>query len=231
MGKKIKAEERVVEQPKVETPMDRARVYVDGNRRTCLALRITDDACTFIPLDIEGLDVQTWSRKKFEDNYEQLFDYPVLRASRVFIDIAQKHGATKEVMDELRLLTVVTEKEYIMATTKKAAAAAKLAGTKTAAAKPKAVKTEKSTAPKEPSAPRETASGMFQELLVEGKLSDDQIFKKVQAKFGLADDKRGYVNWYRNKLVKDGKLKAPPKAAEKPAPKAAEKKPAAKKKK
>jgi hypothetical protein len=228
MGKKkVEAEEpKTIVQPKVETPLDRTKVYVDWNRRTCLALRMTDDACTFIPLNIEGLDVQTWSRKKFEENYDELFDYPVLRASRVFIDLAQKHGATPEVMDEIRLLTAVTEKEYIMATTKKAAAAAKLATTKpkaakapkAAAAEVKAPKTPKAAAEvkapktqKEPAAPRETAASMFRELIVEGKLNDDQIFAKVQAKFGLSDDKRSYVNWNRSKLVREGVIKAQPK--------------------
>lgn len=50
----------------------------------------------------------------------------------------------------------------------------------------------------------ETAAGMFRQLIREGKLSDDAIFKKVQAKFGLDDSKRSYVGWYRNQLKKAG---------------------------
>lgn len=50
----------------------------------------------------------------------------------------------------------------------------------------------------------ETAANMFRTLIREGKLSDDAIFKKVQAKFGLDDGKRSYVGWYRNQLKKAG---------------------------
>lgn len=59
-------------------------------------------------------------------------------------------------------------------------------------------------AAKEKQAPRETASKMFRELIMDGKLNDDQIFQKVQAKFGLGDEKRNYVKWYRNHLKKTG---------------------------
>lgn len=50
----------------------------------------------------------------------------------------------------------------------------------------------------------ETAADMFRALIREGKLTDDEIFKKVQAKFSLTDNKRSYVGWYRNQLVKAG---------------------------
>ena len=101
-----------------------------------------------------------------------------------------------------------------MATTKKAASAA--AKTKTAAkaktAKPAAktavAKTTKVT--KAPAAKKETgekkpsAANMFKDLIMEGKLTDDQIFAKVQKEFGLDDNKRSYVKWYRNDLTKKG---------------------------
>ena len=51
---------------------------------------------------------------------------------------------------------------------------------------------------------KESASQMFKNLIMEGKLTDEQIFKKVQAKFGLDDNKSSYVKWYRNDLVKKG---------------------------
>ena len=52
--------------------------------------------------------------------------------------------------------------------------------------------------------PRESAARLFQDLIMEGKLTDDQIFKRVQEKFGLDDSKRSYVAWYRNHLKKQG---------------------------
>jgi len=62
-------------------------------------------------------------------------------------------------------------------------------------------KTIKNTTEKKP---RESASAMFQALLLAGELSDDKIFQKVQKKFGLDDKKRSYVAWYRNHLKKKG---------------------------
>jgi len=49
-----------------------------------------------------------------------------------------------------------------------------------------------------------SAAAMFQGLILEGKLTDDEIFAAVQEQFGLDDKKRSYVGWYRNKLKKDG---------------------------
>ncbi len=45
---------------------------------------------------------------------------------------------------------------------------------------------------------------MFQALIMAGELTDLDIFYAVQAKFGLDDNKRGYVGWYRNNMRKKG---------------------------
>lgn len=101
--------------------------------------------------------------------------------------------------DVERLLDNLTDGEKAMATKAK-----KVKDKKTAAKQAK-----KSGADK---APRESAAGMFCELIMAGNLTDDKIFEKVQTKFGLGDDKRKYVAWYRNKLTKDGRK--PPAAKE-----------------
>lgn len=53
-----------------------------------------------------------------------------------------------------------------------------------------------------------TAASMFRELIMADgktqKLTDDQIFAKVQEKFGLDDSRRTYVAWYRKDLAKKG---------------------------
>lgn len=67
---------------------------------------------------------------------------------------------------------------------------------------------EKKKAERAAAGPKEkkpSASGMFCDLIMAGKDTDDQIFAKVQKAFGLDDSKRSYVGWYRNKLLKDGK--------------------------
>jgi hypothetical protein len=104
--------------------------------------------------------------------------------------------------DVERLLDNLTDGEIAMATKAKQVKAKKVAA-----------KVAKKTASKGgEKAPRESAAGMFCELIMAGNLTDDKIFEKVQAKFGLSDDKRKYVAWYRNKLTKDGKK--PPAAKE-----------------
>jgi len=58
--------------------------------------------------------------------------------------------------------------------------------------------------PAKPGEKKPSAAQMFQDLIMAGKLTDDQIFEKVQAEFGLDEKKRGYVKWYRNHLKKQG---------------------------
>ena len=101
-----------------------------------------------------------------------------------------------------------------MATAKKQTTAEKPA-TKPATKKAAPVKTakvEKPTAkaakpaakPVKAGEKKPSAAQMFQDLIMAGKLTDDQIFEKVQAEFGLDEKKRGYVKWYRNHLKKQG---------------------------
>lgn len=92
--------------------------------------------------------------------------------------------------------------------------------TKTAA--PKADKPAKApAAPKEPKPARPSVSARFCELIMEGKKTDDEIFAAVQKEFGLSDEKRSYVSWNRNNLIKKGKNPPPPVGgAAKPGPKA-----------
>jgi len=109
-----------------------------------------------------------------------------------------------------------------MATTKKQTAAEKPAAAKAAkpvakkaAAKPieakagrraidPVVKTKPAEKPAKTGEKKMSAAQMFQDLIMAGKLTDDQIFEKVQAEFGLDEKKRGYVKWYRNHLKKQG---------------------------
>lgn len=97
------------------------------------------------------------------------------------------NGLTSDQPNVEGLLHTPTDKENEMAKAK---------------AKKKAAKVAKKTGV---AVPRETAAGMFRELILEGKLTDDQIFAKVKAKFKLDDKKRSYVAWYRNALTKEGK--------------------------
>lgn len=57
-------------------------------------------------------------------------------------------------------------------------------------------------------APAKSASALFQELIMDGKLTDDEIFEEVKRQFGLDDSKKGYVKWYRAHMRKKG-IKVP----------------------
>ena len=178
----------------------------DRERRTCIQVDRQDGVVKFIPLDATtGLEVLTSDETEFDQRYKPMVDYPVERAAKLYISYAQYLGASEEVLKYLGKLITITKQEFEMATKKKPAGSAPAkkapakAPAKKAAAKPAGEK-------------KESAAQMFQELIMEGKLTDDKIFEKVQAKFGLDDKKRSYVAWYRNYLTKQGKK--PPAAKE-----------------
>lgn len=82
--------------------------------------------------------------------------------------------------------------------------AAELAGQKVD--RPVAVRTGKAIVEKGRKVSGDSAASMFRRLILAGGLTDDEIFKKVQEKFGLADNRRSYVEWYRKELQKKGEL-------------------------
>ncbi len=208
-----------------------ARACADFNRRTCLELFRDDDFVHHIPLSVDnGLLVEKLSHEEFDRRYKPLPNYPAEKAAKLYAEYSQHLGASKEAMQQLAKLVPILDKEIEMATAKKTentaaktekAATAK-ANSKTAPAKAAPAKTTAAKAAPAKAAPakkpvtekkapaaktgekRESAAQMFQDLIMEGKLTDDQIFAKVQDKFGLDEKKRGYVKWYRNHLKKQG---------------------------
>ena len=185
----------------------------DKARRTCLRVHEGKDVVKYIPLDVtEGLRVLEMPAKEFARQYSLMDDYPADRACQLYLGYSRTIGATEEALNHLGRVITITNEEFIMATTKKAAAAASkpVAKAKPApktekpATKVPKVKTEKA-APKAKGEKKQSAAQLFQDLIMAGKLTDDQIFAKVQAEFGLDDSKKGYVKWYRNHLKKNGK--------------------------
>jgi hypothetical protein len=209
-------------------------VFRDHVSRTCIQVDRTDDEVKFIPMDITGFSVVTLDAKEFDEIYKPLVDYPVDKACRLYASYTKTAGATKEALEYLQRHTPITEEDFNMATRKAAlkaiepevkvkskskastkevpfdtkpqkakAPAVKAAPKGKAPAKP-AAKTKAEPKAKASGEKKRTASAAFCELIAEGKLSDDSIFAKVQKEFGLSDDKRSYVKWYRNKMIKDG---------------------------
>lgn len=214
----LKEGEKVMKKTKPVKPVKVANlpvaVWADAQRRTCISAERAPDAeaIRFIPMEVgDGFDVESLPAPEFAKQYKLLGEYPAERAAQLYVSYAVSAGATEAAMSMLSGIIKVTPKEIEMATSKKAATAAKKA-TKPAAkaaakgkapAKGKAAKGTNGAAPAK--TPRgETAASMFQALIREGKLTDGDIFAKVQSKFGLDDKKRSYVAWYRNYLTKKG---------------------------
>jgi sugar-specific transcriptional regulator TrmB len=187
----------------------------DHQRRTCIQVERSAGLVKFIPLDISlGLEVHSTSADSFDQRFTPMEGYPVEKACQLFANYSQTLGATKEAMEYLGQVINVSKQELEMATTKKQAvaekpptkpAAKKAAPVKTAKAEKPAAKAAKPAAkPAKAGEKKMSAAQMFQDLIMAGKLTDDQIFEKVQAEFGLDEKKRGYVKWYRNHLKKQG---------------------------
>ena len=192
----------------------------DRQRRTCIQVERTGTHVKYIPLDVnEGLQVVTSTANEFDQRYEPMVNYPAEKACQLFLNYSQTIGATKEALGYLGQIVNVSKQETDMATTKKTAATEKAAATKTAAKKAAPAKPAKTVEvkagrravdpvvkvpAKKTGEKKVSAAQMFQDLIMAGKLTDDQIFEKVQAEFGLDEKKRGYTKWYRNHLKKQG---------------------------
>lgn len=205
--------------------------HCDRERRTCIQVERTALHVKFIPLDVStGLEVHLTTISSFSQRFNPMKEYPVEKACRLFLSYSQTIGATKEALGYLGQVISISEQEIKMATRKKqvtteksdaakvvAKAAAKkpLASTKPVAGKATAGKTVAKpttgkTAAVKDAPKRLSAAQMFQDLIMEGKLTDDAIFEEVKEAYGLDEKKRGYVKWYRNHLAKQGMN--PPKA-------------------
>lgn len=189
----------------------------DRQRRTCIQVERAGTYVKYIPLDVsEGLRVLTATVNEFDQRYEPMVDYPAEKACQLFLNYSRTIGATKEALGYLGQIINASKQEADMAIEKTAAienvAATKTAAKKAAPAKPAAKPAPAKTA-KPTAKPAKTAAKMFQDLIMQGELTDDQIFEKVKAQFGLDEKKRGYVKWYRNYLKKQGKNPPEPKVS------------------
>lgn len=91
-----------------------------------------------------------------------------------FVQLAKDRGATDEVLKLLNITPTPTEEIE----------------------EPEMAQDEKNKKP--------SAANRFRELIMAGKLTDDEIFEKVQKEFDLDSSKRSYVSWYRSNMKKKG---------------------------
>lgn len=197
---------------------DTYAVWCDHQGRTCISVEETETRIIYIPLEIDnGFDIQESSQETFHARFKQMPDYPIERACQLYLNYCLAVGASSEALDYLGQVISISKEDREMATskrqtageTKKPAPKTKAPAKAKAKASPKKLPAAKKaptkkSAKKPASGEYSSAASMFRGLIMEGKLTDDQIFAEVQSAFGLDDSKRSYVKWYRNKLEKDG---------------------------
>lgn len=209
-----------VTKPKKATPPAPAVVRLNYYKHSCIELERDERRVRYIPMTDTGFEVCEQGLEAFDREYPTVADYPPEKAAAVYARFAQHLGATEAALEALGRFTTISKKEYDMATAKPVTTAAKPAA-KAAAAAGGAKEPKTTKAPAAPKEKRITVASRFQELIMEGKLTDEDIFKTVQKEFGLDDSKKTYVSWYRNYLTKRGKqppaAKGEPLKAEKPA--------------
>ena len=208
----------------------------DIHQRTCIHVARSDGRVKYIPMDImNGLLVVTTQEDAFDSRFSPMENYPPEKACQLYVTYSQALGATDEAMGYLGQIVKVSKQELEVATTKKQTADAgkvEKAATKKAkalaeapvkkaapvkktevkkAAPVKKTEVKKAAPVKKTEVKKASAAQMFQDLIMEGKLTDEQIFEVVQTEYGLDDKKRGYVRWYRNHLKKSGSNPPEPK--------------------
>lgn len=198
-----------------------ALLVADEQGRTAIRVSETENEIGYIPMAAEGCHVLYTSPANFRLRYKFTHKDPkplpsmrsstITSAARCYVLHATYAGATEEALTALEQLVPITtaEREKIMTASKTKKTAPEAAG-----AAPKAAK-KTTKAPKEKKERGPSVGATFRELIMAGKLTDDQIFAEVQKRHPqVGDDKRKYVAWYRNDLVKKGEN--PPKKKEAP---------------
>ena len=202
-------------------------VYVDRQGRTAVVTKVSGNRVEYVPLVTEEpLEGQLAEDSDFLERYKLIDDYPPQRAVDIMVGFTVFTGMTEQAARWLGRVAEIKPDEL----SKSLAAASTPRATKSkdkrhksdgvrvkeVEDKPLAKPAPKRAARTEPTAkapvdkggkkPRHSAAQMFKDLILEGKLTDDQIFEAVQKEFGLSDDKRRYVNGYRGTLIREGKL-------------------------
>ncbi len=173
-------------------------VCVTHQRRTCIQVYRDTEVVQYIPLTGGSFEVYEAKPKDFNHEYSEI-DYDVSRAADHYIKYAMMLGASEEALGCLGNLTDITatDRKTILSHRRAAedtvaamVASGGLPASKEVAQVPQAA-TERS---------KKASTGVgseIQRLLRLGELTDAEIFKQVQQKFGLPDHKKRYVQSYR----------------------------------
>lgn len=187
--------------------MPRSGVYTTKRGSHCIKVSETKALVKFITLDIEnGLFMSEESPDNFHKVYTVHPKYPIKRASDLFSSYGKTVGATQDVIEALAGLSKTSVESLQISTTVRDEIE------KTTPSRYNKEEHKPDVTPKKKSKKRSkgktgeysSAAAMFRSLLTEGELDDDGVFKAVQDEFDLDDNRKGYVKWYKKKLVDDG---------------------------
>lgn len=160
--------------------------FKNFHSKTCLATtEDEDDQTRAIFMEDSQLRVLICNTRSFHRDFKEILNYPIEKAAGHFLDQAVKFGAAREVVDMLKEYVEISQEQLN-----------KILEVQETDSKSKGMSGE-----------YRSAAEMFRKLILDGKLSDDEIFKEVKQEFGLEDSKRSYVKWYRKELIRKGKLK------------------------
>lgn len=161
-------------------------VYCDFTQRVTIAVEITSKAVKHLPLSIgEGFAFQSMSAPEFFKTYRPLLNYPLHRALGIYANYMKYCLVTPAVMDYIRGL---------------------LPGLNVEESKPvEPTKPKRIDPPKKSVKARDTISSRFKELIMQGELTDEEMFERVSKECGgLPEDKRNYPSVYRSWLKNHG---------------------------
>lgn len=180
--------------------------FVDGQGHLVVQAYRDAEHVHFIAKTPWGFRLHKMPLALFDKYYRPLLDDP--EACARFLRPIKEIGAPPDVVKHAAKFIHITPEELDMAEKKQTKKVTEFKERVQAAkdlkrgATPTASKVKQGPKPKAEKKPK--ASSMFKELILAGKLSDEDIFKAVKKEFGLDDKKRSYVAWYRNDLKKNG---------------------------
>lgn len=176
-------------------------VFVNHAYKTCIGLaRLGEHVRILILKTDQGLVLQDLPVVQFETDWRLESKSTVSHAVKIYAEYIRYLGASDEALTVLKQFTPLTQQEVLVAKQKANERAHPVVLASSAKGKAMAKAAEKKkTQPK-----KETTKSVFVQLIMEGKLTDEQIFAKAQEKCGLPDTARSYVAWYRNDLQKKG---------------------------
>jgi hypothetical protein len=174
---------------------------VKGCTKPVLEIRRSSSTVTYVSRTSGPLSMETMGVDEFGKMAQPVLNYPSGRAAQLYVRFATQLGANNEVLDALGEMVSITQEDRDQALIR---LNPKFKGSMKQTQKAIAEEAAKKARYKSTRRVKNTAAQMFRNLIMDGSMTDDEIFAKVQKAFGLDDSKRRYVAQYRSNMRRDG---------------------------